>query len=383
MKPRKSSRLGELEAWLGASVAEAERQLPALLDLPATMLRRELDARPELRTPGMMQRLVELASDALDRYPRRAHELTSIVVEYAPAMEVALDRASVVRRLHAKGWKEHARALLALRRTDEAREALAEARRLFGQTPSHDWYLATVDMVEAPLLHDDGRRAEALELVRHAASEFSFHHDYEHFVEARMLEMWMLWTAGDDAAAADVWTATEEVAKQRGHPSLQARLSAKVALFQLRHGSAKAASLLLKEAAETFEAEGLTRAATRARWNLAEAVTARGLVHEAISEYFKVRTGLLTAGASTDAAIVSAEIVELLLIAGREHEVPVLTESLLEIFQTTLTQNALEALTWLHARATAGTITREDAAEVRRFFEDLPHQPRARFMGTD
>jgi tetratricopeptide (TPR) repeat protein len=383
MSPPPSGGLRELETWLRSSVAEAEERLPALLDLPAAMLRRELDARPELRTAGMMQRLIAVAQEALERYPRRAHELTSIVVEYAPALEASPERASVVRRIEGQGWQEHARALCALQRSGEAREALATARRLFGQTPANDWYIATVDLVEAPLLHDDGRHAEALELARHAASEFAMHHDYQHLVEARMLETWMLSVAGDDAAAADVWTATEEIARQRGHRTLHARLTGKIALFRLRRGDAAAASRLLAEAVEIFEDEGLTREAIRARWNLAEAATARGRLHEAISEYYKVRATLLATGATNDAAIVSAEIVEPLLVAGRDAEVPALAESLLATFRTTLTQNALEAFTWLHARAAAGTLTREDACTVRRFFEDLPHQPRARFEGTD
>ncbi|HEX6087869.1 MAG TPA: hypothetical protein VF266_25275 [Thermoanaerobaculia bacterium] len=383
MNPPASGGLRELESWLRSSVAEAEEQLPALLDLPAAMLRRELDARPELRTPGMMQRLIAVAHEALERYPRRAHELTSIVVAYASAMDAAPERASVVRRIEGQGWQEHARASCALQRTDEAREALATARRLFSQTPANDWYIATVDLVEAPLLHDDGRHAEALELVRHAAAEFAIHHDYQHLVEARMLETWMLSAAGDDAAAAEVWTATAEIARQRGHRTLHARLTSKIALFRLRRGDAEAATRMLAEAVQIFEEEGLSREAIRARWNLAEAATTRGRLHEAISEYYKVRATLLAEGASNDAAIVSAEIVELLLVAGRDAEVPALTESLLTTFHTRLTQNALEAFTWLHARATAGTITREDAATVRRFFEDLPHQPRARFAGLD
>ncbi|HYC89875.1 MAG TPA: hypothetical protein VEO54_11740 [Thermoanaerobaculia bacterium] len=345
MRPPLSGGLRDLEAWLRASVADAAERLPALLDLPASMLRRELDARPELRTPGMMQRLIAVAQDALERYPRRAHELTSIVVEYAPALEASPEWASVVRRIEGQGWQEHARALCALQRTGEAHEAL--------------------------------------ELVRHAALEFAIHHDYQHLVEARMMETWMLSFAGEDAAAANVWMATEDIARQRGHRTLHARLTGKIALFRLRRGDAEAASRLLTEAAEIFEEEGLTREAIRARWNLAEATTARGRLHEAISEYYKVRGTLLTVGAGTDAAIVSAEIVELLLVAGREAAVPVLTESLLDTFRTLLTQNALEAFTWLHARATAGTLTREDACTVRRFFEDLPHQPLARFTGTD
>jgi hypothetical protein len=51
-----SAVLRELELWLNANVAEAERLLPDILDVPATLVRQELRMRPELRTAGMIQR---------------------------------------------------------------------------------------------------------------------------------------------------------------------------------------------------------------------------------------------------------------------------------------------------------------------------------------
>lgn len=373
----------ELEAWLRASVAEAERELPDLLDLPAAVLRREVAARPELQTAGVLQAVIALAHDALDRYPRRAYELTSMLVELAPRIEASGERAVLVARLHALAWKEHARALSALNRPDEAREALHTARRVFGNTPAHDWYLATVDLLEAPLVQEAGDRNGALALVRRAAAEFALYHDYELLVEARMLEMWMHWDAGDDEAVTGVWTSTAELASLRRHPTLLARLASKAARLHLRRGDAVAAARLLEQAAKVFDEEGLTQEAVRTRWNLAEASTARGRLHEAISEFHKVRATLLATGSVIDAAIASTEIVELLLIACRGDEVPTLLESFLAAFRTLLTQNALEAFTFLHARATTGTITPADTAAVRRYFEDLRQQPHARFRPPD
>jgi tetratricopeptide (TPR) repeat protein len=383
MTHERSRGLRELEEWLRASVADAERRLPALLDLPPAVLRRELDTCRELRTAGMMQRLIALAAEAVDRYPLRAHELTSIVVEYTPFVEARPDRTAVLLRLQAQGWKEHARAANALGRTEEARAALATARRLFEQTPINAWYLATVDLVEAPLLYDAGEHAQALALVRGAASEFALHHDYEHLVEARMLETWMHWSAGNDDAATEVWTATAELAQQRGHRTLLARLTARIGVFQLRHGNPETASRLLTEATQAFEEEGLTREAVRTRWHLAEAATARRRLHEAISEYYKVRATLLATGSVVDAAIASAEIVELLLLAARDTELPSVTASFVDTFRPLLPLHALEAFTYLSARAARGDLTREDAAAVRRYFEDLPQMPQARFRAGE
>ena len=383
MMPNGSGSVRELEEWLRASNADAARQLPDLLDLPPAVLRREMVGRAELRTAGMMEQLIALAQDALVRYPRRAYELTSILLDFAPMVEVPTDRAVVVVRLHASAWKEHARALCALNRSEEAREALTTARGLYKQTPAHDWYVATVDLLEAPLVHDGGDAAGALELVRRAGAEFALHHDYEHLVEARMLEVWMHCVAGNDVAADDVFTATADLAYLRRHPTLLARMTIKQARFHLRRGNAEVASRMFKQAAEAFEREGLMQEAIRTRWYLAESLTARSRIPEAISEYHKVWATLLDSGATNDAAIAAAEAVELLLVAGRDAEVPALTETLVDAFRPKLTQNALEALTYLDARAAAGTITRDDATTVRRYFEDLRQQPHARFHSLE
>jgi len=374
----------EVEQWLSASHAEAGRVLPQLLNLPTPMLASELARRPELRTVGMIQRLTAVAEEALDRFPLRACELAAIAVESAARMEVPPARVSVALRIQAQAWITHARALRGVGRIGEAAEAIAMARELFQQTPANEWSLAKADLLEAQLLHDLGRREEALPLVRRASSLFAFHYDHDHYLQGRMIETWMLWSAGDGAAATEVWRATVEEAEQYGNPALVAHLERKMGVFELRHGSDEEAARLLASALATFVGEGLTGEAIRARWNLAEAAAALGRINEAISELHKVRAELVAMGRLGEAALASMAGLELLLAAGRLDEATSLVDILAFLFRDAgMATNALEAFSYLRARAGQGRLTQDDVTHVRRFFEDLPQQPYMWFRGLD
>lgn len=362
----------EVEQWLRASIAEAEQLLPQLLELPVSMLRAALENRPELRTPGMLHCLITAAHDRLERFPRHAYELTSIAVQYAAAANATAPQTFVARRLEAQAWLEHARAVRALGDVAAAAQAVATARELFEQTPAHAWHLATVDAFESHLLHDLGHHDDALKLVRRAAAQFALHADDDRYLQARMSEVWMLWTAGHHDAATRIWSEIADETARRGDAVLLAHLHRKIGVFELRHGSAEEAARLLAPALKTFIEHGKTADAARVRWNLAEAAAARGRVHEAISEFYKVHAELLATGNITDAAIAATEILDLLHTARRDEEAARLAETLVfTLRDAAMPLRALEAFTWLRAH----TLSHESIAAVRRYLEARAETP--------
>ncbi|HEV7240804.1 MAG TPA: hypothetical protein VGQ36_16310 [Thermoanaerobaculia bacterium] len=362
-------------------MAEAEALLPRLLELPGALLRRELRTRPELRTPGVMRRLLAVARDARERFPMRAHELTLSVVRYVGAMRVPPAFAAVASTLKGEAWREHALTLRDLGQIDKAETAIAIARAYLRRTPASEWHLATVDLIEAPLLHDRGQHGEALAIVRRAARQFALRRDHGRHLEARMIESWMLLSSGAPEAAAAVWTEIYKTATERGDTELMGQVAAKLGVFELRHGDAEKASHLLTAAVELLANAEVTEEAVRARWNLAEAAAARGRMHEAISEYHKVRAELVARGSLNDAAIASADVLDLFLLAGRDNELRSFTMTLVRIFcDAGMLTNGIEAFAWLRARAEAESLTHDDIVLVRRYFEDLPQQPNVRFL---
>lgn len=370
--------LAGVQRWLRESRAGAERLLPTLLDLPAPQLGAELERQRELR-PASIQLLLTVAERLAERDPWRAHELTSVAVQHAD-IEVPPALAPFARDLKGSAWTAHASAQRALGRHAEARETIARALELFRQGLGNAWHIANAELVEAHIFHDQGQRHEALRRIRRAAAAILLHGDRERYVQVRMTESWMLWDAGNHSAAAEVWRQTAEEASQRGDTILLAQLDTRIGIFHLHHGTPETAARHLTAARDAFDAANLPREATRARRHLAETAALRGRYNEAISEYYKVQALLLANGDVLEAAVASAEILELLLIAGRDREVLPLAERLVPTFtEAGLQLHALQAWTFVRARAKAGDLTEEHLDAVRHYFEDLPLQPNARF----
>jgi hypothetical protein len=128
-----------------------------------------------------------------------------------------------------------------------------------------------------------------------------------------------------------------------------------VGVFELQQGRAEAATRHFAKALAAFEA---------ANWRNDTA-----------------RAATLAAGDVLDAAVASADILDLLLVAGRFAEVPTRTGDLIGLFaEAGMQPNALEAWAFLRDRARAGALTRDDVADVRAWFQELPLRPKARFV---
>jgi ATP/maltotriose-dependent transcriptional regulator MalT len=361
--------LEEIDRRLRESRAEAERWLPHLLELSGLRLTRELARRPELQ-PGLAQVLLDRIDDAVDRAPARAYELTTAVVACAGLPG------------HVRGcaWTSHADALRALGRYGEAHDAIETALGLFGRGVGSSWFTAAADVVAARILYEEGAGEEALRRIRRAAEVFLLYGAVDRSVAARMLEAWMQWDRGHEAAAAQVWRDAGRDALERGGVVAMAFLESRMGTFLLRHDRAEEAARCFANARKRFETSGHSREALRARWGLAEAAAARGELDHAVAELGAVQAGMLGTGDLGDAAIASIAILELLLAAGRDAELLPLAERIVARFtEAGLTLNALRAWTFVRRRARTGGLTAEDLATVRAYFERLPLRPNARF----
>lgn len=149
--------LRELRDWLSQSVADAQAILPDLLDLSLPALHLKLSVHAQLRTAGMMQCLLDLAEQTLGRFRRHAYDLMSIAVEIVDELVLPRHERHIAQRLRGQAWKTHARALYSLGKLEAAYDAIARARAAFETTRGNEWYLATIDSVEARILRPGQR----------------------------------------------------------------------------------------------------------------------------------------------------------------------------------------------------------------------------------
>ncbi len=371
--------LRELRDWLSQSVAEAEALLPELLDLPLPKLHLRLSTRPALRTVGVMQCLLDLAEKALGRFRRHAYELTAIAVEIVEEVVLPPQEGEIARRLRGQAWKTHARALRGIGRLEAAHEAISAARAAFAGTAANHWYLATTDSIEARILCDLGRRADALPLVRRAAEVLLAHDDLEELLKAKMTEALIVYEERGWSAVLDLWLETAPLARAHDERYV-ALLMYQMGLFQLRHGMAQSASLSFWFACDDFEGRGMMSEAIAARRAMADAAIQLRRPHVTVSERYMAFGQLLRTGALDDTAVVAMQILELLLPLGRTHEAASFAAKLPAVFEDRgMRAPALQAVAWLRGRADAGVLSVEDAMCVRRYFEDLFLRPNAPF----
>ena len=367
-----------MERWLQHNRAEAAQWLPRLLELPGPELSREAARHWDLQ-PGLSRLLLEVVDDMGGRDPARAHELTTVVIEYA-GPNSSPPRHRLEPFLRADAWTAHASALRGLGRNLEALAAIAAALDAGRErnAGARAWSTALAEVVEAQILHDMGQGAEALRLIRGAAEVILLHGDVKRYVQVRMYEALMLWEGGERTGAAEVWRMMARETAQRGDALYMAVLENAIALFQLRHGGAEAAARLFEIAHGIFDNEGLTREAIRARRGMADAAAARGRLNDAISEYYKVQALALAAGNLREAALAAAEVVELLLRTGRVGEILPLAHSMVSVFTEAGQQNAVNS--WLLLRDFAGLegLTPARVDILRNFFRKFVMQPDAR-----
>jgi tetratricopeptide (TPR) repeat protein len=365
-----------MERSLEANKTEAARSLPRLLELSGPDLSGELARHPELQ-PGISRLLLEVVDDTVSRDPARAHELTTAVTGWVSA-KMSLPCQEMEPYLRANAWTAHAGALRGLGKPLDALAAIAAARDAGRMTCASDWNTALTEVVEGQILHDMGETAEALRLIRRGAEVILSHGDVKRYVRVRMDEALILWEMGRCSDAADVWRTMAREASQRSDALFMAVLETAVAEFQLRHGGAVAASRLFEIAHGVFDSEGHTREAIQARRGVAEAAVARGRLHDAISEYYKVQALSLEAGNLREAALASADIVELLLRTGRKDEVLPLAHSMVSVFTDAGQENAVKSWLFLRDLALLKQLTPDKVEEVRAFFRTFVLQPNAR-----
>lgn len=363
--------LAVMERWLQNNRDEAERWLPHFLALDGPDLNREVGRHWELQ-PGISRLLLEVVDDMAGRDPARAHELTTVVTEYAGS-SASPPCHRLEPFLRANAWTAHAEALRGLDRHLEALAAITAALDACRERDAgaSAWSTALAEVVEGQILHDMGESAEALRLIRAGAEVILLHGDVRRYVQVRMYEALILWETGERTAAAEVWRAMAREAAQRGDAVYMAVLESAVAVFQLRHGGAEAAARLFEIAHDVFDNEGLTLEAIRARRGMAEAAAVRGRHHDAISEYYKVQALALAAGNLREAALASAEIVDLLLLSGRGREVLPLARSMMSVFTEAGQKNAVNSWLLIRNFALTDRLTPSKVDVLRNFFRNF------------
>lgn len=358
---------------------DADQFLTPILSSPAAFRRANVAAMAEMRTAGVVRKLCTVSRELRERQPMHALALADAAVTIAEQLGAIYPRV-VIEELRGSAWLERANVLRYLGRHPEAIDALDIAEQAYEETPVAAYSIAIVHYVRAAVFVELERFDEARRLARHSARVFRQFGEHERLVHARMIEGCVAFHQNQYAAALALFRPLVQPAKDLGDATTLARLYLNIASCHLELGAYDEAHQHLTQALSLYEALGLETEKIRTRWSLGTLLVKTGRATEGIHRLHDARLEFERLGATTDAALVSLDIVETLLAIGRPREAVELCAGLVESFTSGgMTGNALTALAFLREAVDAGSATPLLVAHVRSYLqqrvEDRPFLP--------
>lgn len=355
--------------------ADANLFLTPLLSSPAAFRRANVAGIVDLWTAGVVRKLCAVSRDLRERQPMHAVTLADAAVTIASQLDESYPRV-LIDDLRGTAWLERANALRYLGRLPEALDALDIAEQAFGSTPVAAYSIALVQYLRGAIDVELDRFDEARRLARQSAHVFRQFGENDRYVHARMLEACVLFHQNRFDSALELFRALLTPAKQLDDPATLARLYLNIANCNLALESFDDAHRELTQALSLYEALGLETEKIRTRWNLGSLLVRTGQVEEGITRLHDARREFERLGATTDAALVTLDIVEALLALERPREAGDLCGGLVESFTNSgMTGSALTALAFLREAVTTGSATPILVRHVRSYLEQRGDGP--------
>lgn len=349
--------------------ADAEQFLTPLLSSPAAFRRANVAGVVEMWTAGVVRRLCTVSRELREKQPMHALSLADAAVTIAEQLDETYPRV-LIEDLRGTAWLERANALRYLGRLPEALEALEVAEKAFEATPVAAYSIALVQYLRGAILVELDRFEEARSLARRSARVFRQFGENDRYVHARMLEACVLFHQSRFAEAQHLFGTLLPPAKELDDASTLARLYLNIANCNLALEAFDDAHRNLSQALSLYESLGLETEKIRTRWNLGSLLVKTGRVEEGIARLHDARREFERLGATTDAALVTLDIVEALLALERRREAGELCAGLVESFTGIgMTGSALTALAFLGEAVSTGSATPILVRHVRTYLE--------------
>lgn len=341
-----------------------------------------LQQHPEWRTAGVVRKLIAASNRAIDTMPPDAVELTTLATEIADHLDPATHPSDTIPRLRGAAWRERAYALFYTGDFTKAERAVERADREFAACAVDEYERARVGIVSSLIL----RPLERLELASVAASKsaetFLRFGDVQKTVSARMAEVPMLADRSDYASAAALLEQLEAQVRADVDADTHARLLANMGYFTWKAGNRALAIRHYELASALFDALGTCTETARIQWNIAAILVEDGRRADALPRLRRVIGELEKLSMSSEAALASLDLAELLLVDRDFPAVEEICRSAMRSFERSgvaYTQHALVALAYIREAAEKRVVNRPLVRQVREYIERLPNEPHLLF----
>jgi tetratricopeptide (TPR) repeat protein len=340
-------------------------------------------------TFGVLDHLLDVSHEDLDRNASRSLALSRLVVRYSRRIHVPDSASLLVPFLQGRAWKEYGNALYTMGYFPDAYRAASRAVKIFGRESALLVERTAALMLQGMTAHRLERTAEATSILRECSATFLRLGEERRSLQVAIMEAALLYDANEVAAARGAFLVARATAERLGEQRELARVLNNLGQCDVRLGDVDAATRHLRAALDLFEQEGMTAERQRVFWILARIQREHGRIQDAVAQFLQVRRELVSRGMMIDAALAGLDLVELLAATGEHDLVKQEAETLVRVFTAAgMQRNARIALAYLVEQAKLQDqsstderrlLWQQDLQRVRIFMTGLRTAPEATF----
>ena len=362
---------------MSAEDTEAARILPELLAGSREEWMPRLRAHPEWRTAGVVRALVAAMPKILATMPPDALEITGLSTEIADHLDPAACGTATVARVRGAAWRDRGYVFQYMGQFPDAITACDKAERHFATCAVDEYDRARVGIVRTLTLRAMENVPAAMAAVRTSTATFDAFSDFNKATAARIAETHLLFSLGEYERATQILLRLEQQVRQTPDANTHARVLANLGYAYWKMGRIEAALGQYEAAAAILDELGIRTESVRVRWNVAAVLASAGRTREAMSRFQILQRTFEDLGMSSEAAVNSLEMAELLLAWNEYAAVEAICRTAMASFQRAgipYTSRALTALAYIQEAAQQRTATPTLAKHVREYIRRLPQE---------
>jgi tetratricopeptide (TPR) repeat protein len=329
-------------------------------------------------TAGVVRKLIAKAYDAVFSMPPDASEMAEIATRMADELDVADHPSDTIVRLRGSAWRANAYVLFYVGRFADADEALAVAERHFNSCAINEYELARVGIVRTLVLRPFERFSDATDAAVTSARTFERYGDVEKTVSARLAEVHILVSRRMFVQAEQILLDLERQVSSSVHVSTHARVLGNLGEVYRKMGKVDLAIHNHDCASALLNEIGARTETVRLQWGIAVMLAEAGKVTDACDRLRHVTREMEYLGMTSEVALASLDVAELLLAQNRYEEVDEICRSTMRAFElagVSYTERALTALGYIREAASQKRTDRTLVRNVRDYIRKLPVQP--------
>lgn len=341
-----------------------------------------LHAHPEWWTAGVVRKLVDRSYTTVTAMPPDAVEMTSVATAIAGELEPDDHLSDTVSGLRGSAWRAKAYALYYVGLFSLADAAVATAETHFSECAINEYELARVGIVKALVLRPFDRISEATDAAMSSAATFERYGDVEKTVSAKLAEVHMLFSRSQYAKAEQILLSLEEQMSTSVHAGTHARVLANLGEACRNLGKFEASIQYYDCASALLDDFGARTETVRIRWSVAIMLAEVGKVAEACERLRDLRREMVYLGMTSEAAVASLEVAELLLAQNHYEQVVEICRDTMQTFELaglSYSSRALTAIAYIREAASQRRADHKLVENVREYIRELPRQPNLLF----